>query len=523
MKTSGCLRQTNDPGISEADAAKSIASPNTRERDMKHLLKFAALAIAVAGPVAADGYYDGKTINYIIATSPGGGYDAYGRLIGRYLGEKLGADKVIFNNLPGAGHIIGANTLFASDPDGLTIGTFNTGLIYAQILQQEGVRFDLTKFGWVGKASSDARAMVLSTNSGLKSFDDLVAVQDQVLFAASGIGSANFTETKMLASGLDLKIKMIAGYNGNEGEMAMMRGEVVGQIASYESVASFVNNGSGFYALAIGGNFQPQAIDYAKTNKGRAIVNLIDANSNLGRLTATPPGVAPEVLEALRDGYMAVMADPKFLADAQKLGLSIDPARGDKVEALVKAALEQSPETVTIISEALEVEIPTIKVSTAILSLEDGNKAVGFMSGDAQVVGAVSGSRTVVMVNGAEASRKELAVGMLCDIEYDPNAEGNEFKTLTCTAPAAVAATAPAAGGVVTVSSAIMALEDDNKVVGFRTGDTDIKGSVSGKRTAVTVNGAKAERDALAVGMVCDMTYDQSDDSHEFSTLACNG
>lgn len=30
-------------------------------------------------------FYKGKTVNYIVATKPGGGYDMYGRLIGKYL------------------------------------------------------------------------------------------------------------------------------------------------------------------------------------------------------------------------------------------------------------------------------------------------------------------------------------------------------------------------------------------------------------------------------------------------------
>jgi tripartite-type tricarboxylate transporter receptor subunit TctC len=105
---------------------------------MKNFILTTAIASVLAIPAYAEGYYSGKTITYIIATSPGGGYDAYGRLIGQNLGEKLGASKVLFKNLPGAGHIIGANTLYAAKPDGLTIGTFNTGLIYAQILNQPG-------------------------------------------------------------------------------------------------------------------------------------------------------------------------------------------------------------------------------------------------------------------------------------------------------------------------------------------------------------------------------------------------
>ncbi|MCG6903956.1 MAG: hypothetical protein LJE68_14875 [Rhodobacter sp.] len=482
---------------------------------MKRLLMTAAALAVSAMPALAD-HFTGKTITYIIATNPGGNYDAYGRLIGRHLEEKLGADKVIFKNLPGAGHIIGANTLYASDPDGFTIGTFNTGLIYAQILQSEGVAFDLTRFEWVGKAAADVRAIALGNNSGMSSFDDLLNSPDTVNFAASGVGSASFNETNMLADAFGLNINIIPGYQGNEGEMAMLRGEVVGQVGSKASLQPFVDAGNGFFALVVGQEEGiPSAIDFAGDEKAKSIVNLIDANSNLGRLTAAPPGTPADVLEELRDAYMAVMADPAFLAEAEKLGLPISAARGDRVAELMQAALNQSPDTVAIISAALDVEVPTIKVKTDILALEDRNKVVTFMSGDAKVIGEISGSRTTVTVNGAEAERGDLAVGMNCELEYDPGSDVNEFKTVACTGEAM-----QAAATMMMVSSKIAGLADDNKAVTFMADGAEKMGSVSGKRTALTLNGAEAKRDDLTVGMECEFGYEAGDEI-EFKSVAC--
>ncbi|MGR3290218.1 MAG: Bug family tripartite tricarboxylate transporter substrate binding protein [Paracoccaceae bacterium] len=479
----------------------------------------AALLAAFALSAGADGFFEGKRITYIIATKPGGNYDAYGRLIGRYLEIELGADRVTFKNLPGAGHIIGANTLFASKPDGLTIGTFNTGLIYAQILQREGISFDLNEFSWIGKAAADARAIVLSNNSGMTSFEDLAAKTETVLFAASGIGSAAFTETKMLADALDLNIEVIPGYQGNEGEMAMLRGEVVGKVGSLGSLQPFIDAGNGFMALAIGGDVQPQAIDYATSDKGKSIVNLIDAMSNLGRLTAAPPGVPEDVLEELRNAYMAVMVNLDFLADTVRLGLSIEPARGDQVADMVHAALQQSPNTVAIISAALNVEIPTIRAPSDILSLADRNKEVGFNSGDQVVVGSVSGSRTDLMINGEKAERDGLAVGMMCEFEYDPAHETNEFKSVSCSGADAAAAQPETA--VMTTVSAILSLEDSNKIVEFNSGGAVVKAKISGSRTAITIDGAEADRKALSVGMTCDIEYDSADDENEPSMMVC--
>ena len=64
------------------------------------LLLTGASAAATAAESAQD-FYKGKTISYIVATSPGGGYDTYGRLVARYMNKYLPGSKIIIRNLPG--------------------------------------------------------------------------------------------------------------------------------------------------------------------------------------------------------------------------------------------------------------------------------------------------------------------------------------------------------------------------------------------------------------------------------------
>lgn len=402
---------------------------------MRGLLKLAVLgiALAVAGTAHAAEFYKGKTITYIVATSPGGGYDTYARLIAKHLEKHLGA-KVLVKNVPGAGHIVGTNTLAAAKPDGLTIGTFNTGLIYAQILGREGVQFDLRAFEWIGKAAADPRALVLGTESGLKTYDDLAAVSKPVKFATSGVGSASYTDTQLIRSALDLKIEVVPGFNGNEGELAMLRGEIAGQVGSMSSLQSFVDNGYGTFALVVGGGADgvPRAREKATTDKGKQIIALVQAMSELGRLTAAPANTPAERVAELRAAYEKALSDPALLAEAEKLGIPIEPAYGETVANLVNEALNQSPETVEIIAAAVEVEIPLVTVKTPLTEVSDDGKVIKFNSGDAAVKAKVSGSRTQITINGAEAKRKQLKAGMVCEIAYDPKHEDNEPKTMAC-------------------------------------------------------------------------------------------
>ncbi len=69
--------------------------------------------------------------------------------------KHLPGSTFVVRNMPGAGQIIGANFIYAAEPDGLTIGTFNTGLIYAQLAGKTGVKFDLSRMSLISKVASD--------------------------------------------------------------------------------------------------------------------------------------------------------------------------------------------------------------------------------------------------------------------------------------------------------------------------------------------------------------------------------
>ena len=180
---------------------------------MHKTLKRTAAAMLLLGAWTASSsaqegaaFFDGKTVNYIVATDPGGGYDINGRLVAEYMQKYLPGSTFVVQNMPGAGHLIGTNYIYASEPDGLTMGTFNTGLIYGQLAGDPGAKFDFTKMSWIGKMSSDARVIVVSTDSGIESFEQLAASKEPVKFAAAGRGSAATVETGMLAKALNLPI-----------------------------------------------------------------------------------------------------------------------------------------------------------------------------------------------------------------------------------------------------------------------------------------------------------------------------
>lgn len=319
---------------------------------------FFAMVASTVPVMAQEGaaFFKGKTVTYVVATSPGGGYDFYGRLVARYMQAALPESTFVIKNVPGAGHIVGANFIYAARPDGLTVGTFNTGLIYAQIAKGSGVKFDLGRMSWIGKASTEQRVMVVSSLSPFKSFVDVQAATPAkpVRVSIGGVGSAAYAETMIIARAFNLNFQVIPGYVGGETEMAMRRGEIdanFGGLATYEP---FVKNGYGSFVLQSGGKAEgnvPQARDLAKTAEAKALIALIDSQAEIGRLTAGPPEIPADRLEALRGAYKGAMENPELQEQAAKGEKPVEPLYGEEVAKRIRIALDQTPEMVAFVTE----------------------------------------------------------------------------------------------------------------------------------------------------------------------------
>ena len=185
---------------------------------------------------------------------------------------------------------------------------------------------------------------------------DLVEQKQPVNFAAAGIGSAAYVETVMLTQVLKWPVKILTGYNGNDDQLAMRRGEIVGSISARSTWDPVVKNGYARYIAQIGGDRTdvPQLVSLVTDPGARALIGLVQTQGDISRLTAGPPDIPPDRLAALRAAFKAAMEDKEFIARTDKMGLPVEPAYGDTVRDMVKDALNQSPETIALLDRALK-------------------------------------------------------------------------------------------------------------------------------------------------------------------------
>src|SRR5438270_9166683 len=202
-------------------------------------LALAVLASSTVPMHAQDAktFYAGKTLKIIVGLPPGGGADAYARLVQRHIGRHIpGGPTVVTQNMPGAGSLRSVMSLNAAGDDGTAIAHFSSGLLTEAITTPDKVRLDFRNYAWIGNVGEDVRVCYLRSAIGVRTWADMMA-RDEVVFGATAAGNAGNVDTMMLRNLFNVKVKQVSGYAGSaDKRLAVDRGEIDGDCGGWTSV-----------------------------------------------------------------------------------------------------------------------------------------------------------------------------------------------------------------------------------------------------------------------------------------------
>lgn len=317
---------------------------------------------------AQESFYQGKVIRIIVATAAGGGYDLYTRTMARHLRKYIpGEPTIAVENMPGAGHLIGANYVYkVAKPDGLTMGHFIGTLFLQQLLGKPGVEFDALKFNFIGVPAQDNYMIGLSKVTGITSMEQWLTSKRVVKIGGIGAGSATDDIPKVLAATIGLPLQVVAGYKGtSEVRLAFNSGEIEGICNAWESFKStwrkeLEANEVALVLQAIPTRHRevpnvPLAIDYAKTDEAKRMIrSVVHTIAPTVRPYVLPPGTPRDRVETLRRAFMSTMKDQEFLADAAKAKLDINPVDGATLETNVKEVFNLDAALIPRLKEILK-------------------------------------------------------------------------------------------------------------------------------------------------------------------------
>ncbi len=329
----------------------------------KRVLRAVLMAATAAAPCAARAdaiadFYRGKTMQMIIATSPGGDYDTRGRLLARHMGRLLpGEPTIVTQNMPGGVGIAAANYMANSAPhDGTVLHMLMQNMPAHQAIGGQGVKFDTRKLIFVGNTTDTPNVINSWYTTGIKTIDD-VRTRELVVGAAGTATPAAYYPAALNAMA-GTKFKIVTGYpGGNDVNLAMEKGEVGGRgsnsWASWKSSRpQWIAENKIHILVQIGLKRHPDLPDVpllfelATNDADREVLRFISADTAISRSAVTTPDTPPERVAALRKAFMDTMADAQFLAEADKMQVDISPLSGADAQAVADKIVAAPPEVV---------------------------------------------------------------------------------------------------------------------------------------------------------------------------------
>jgi tripartite-type tricarboxylate transporter receptor subunit TctC len=328
-------------------------------------------SVQPANGQAGKPFYEGKTIQLLVASGPGATTDISARLVGRYLGKHIpGSPGIVVQNMPGAGGMVAANYVYnVAKPDGLTIAAISRANYIEQMVGRPEVKTDFRKLNWIGSFNKSPMMAACRSDTEYKSISAIRTAKTPPRFGQSGTGSISYVFVNLIEKILDLKVKNVTGFkSGRDTDLGLERGEIDCRATSDVTVIRapwnhWVQEKYVTFVLQQGPEkspLLPPAPTVAELARPEAkpylmLMNVMLAYTEFDRPFAAPPGVPMERVQMLRDGFERMLKDAEFAAEAKKL-LDWDGATylsGEQLQRKMIATITQTPEVIKRIKEIL--------------------------------------------------------------------------------------------------------------------------------------------------------------------------
>jgi len=308
----------------------------------------AAPAANSSGSAAPDtAYFNGKTITYDVPAAPGTSSYISAQILAPIVGADLHAT-VNLVSLPAGNGIAGQNTVNASTPNGLTLGTLNVNTdLQAVITQQQGTNFDITKTTIIAGELRSPSLLVASPSSPFKTLED--AINSPTKFTVIDDSGGSDEQLRVIFGAYAAKAHILSGYADagsvvqgflrgdaavTQQSLADLQGAIEGNKAIPLVLNAPITNSVTDYNLL---KTTPSLQDYLTaheppTAEGKAAMQALVTqftNTSANQVVFTAPGTPPAYAAALQAAFEKALQDPTVQQKFVTAGLSpgyISPA-----------------------------------------------------------------------------------------------------------------------------------------------------------------------------------------------------
>ncbi|MDQ8726957.1 tripartite tricarboxylate transporter substrate binding protein [Bradyrhizobium sp. LHD-71] len=277
-----------------------------------------------------------RSIEVIVPYPPAGGIDIMARLLTKHLPSQLTGANFIVTNRAGAGGQIGNEAIFAARPDGFTLGAVATQGFITKALDKP-VRYKTAEYTFLANVVDDPGAFWVRQDSPLRTLSDLRTAMSkghETVSVGTAAGTSSDDHLLLLAFEAAAGAKALhVPYNGTAVAVRDLMGGQV-DVASYN-----VSEG-----LALAREGRTRCLGQAGSARWSPLADVptfreegLDVLGGSARGFVGPPGLPAEITDRLLTAFHATLADPTFLADAERANLPLRPLVGDAYRAAVLA------------------------------------------------------------------------------------------------------------------------------------------------------------------------------------------
>jgi tripartite-type tricarboxylate transporter receptor subunit TctC len=292
------------------------------------LLAFAATAQAQT--------YPARPINLVVAVQAGTAGDLVGRVLAESVGNKLG-QRIVVENVVGAGGAIGAQRVARASVDGYTLGLFNNG-VHA-ILPNMGtpLGFDpWTDLAPVTLLVETASVLIASPNLKANSLRELIAMAkaapDKLNYASVAFGSPQHLAMEELKSQAGIEMMHVPYRGGAQATLAIAQSEVDVFWINVSVALPFIQSGK-VRPLAVGSRERVSVLPDVPTVREQGLPDY----EYTGLYTLFAPARTPDaVMATLSKAFADGLADPKVVAILKQQGFTPHPSTAAEVTEMLR-------------------------------------------------------------------------------------------------------------------------------------------------------------------------------------------
>jgi tripartite-type tricarboxylate transporter receptor subunit TctC len=213
-----------------------------------------ALALPAFIPQASADDYPNRPLRLIIPFPPGGSNDVVGRLVAKFLSEKLG-QQVFVDNRAGAGGTIGSEAASKADPDGYTL--LGVSLAHAVSPSLYKLNYDPIKsFTPIAIFATGPNVLVVNPEMPVKSVKELLALAKakpgELNYASAGVGSFQHLGAELFKLESGARLVHVPYKGGGPAMQDVIAGHVKIMFSSLVQTTPFIKSGQ-LRALGTGG------------------------------------------------------------------------------------------------------------------------------------------------------------------------------------------------------------------------------------------------------------------------------